>query len=106
MSVTEVKTKAEFDAALKDAGSKLVVVDFSAEWCGPCRMIGPIFKEMAPEYPDVVFLKVDVDVNKDTSQACGISCMPTFQFYKNGEKVDEFSGASKEKLEAALTKNK
>jgi thiol-disulfide isomerase/thioredoxin len=59
-----ISTKEEFDAALKDAGSKLVVVDFTASWCGPCQQIAPVFKALAQEFKDVVFLKVDVDENK------------------------------------------
>ncbi|XP_077980511.1 thioredoxin-like [Glandiceps talaboti] len=106
MTVTEVKTKAEFDAALKNAGNKLVVVDFSATWCGPCKYIGPIFKAMASEFPNVVFLKVDVDENEETSQAYGISAMPTFVFIKNGQKVEDFSGASEDKLRKTVNKLK
>ncbi len=59
-----IATKEEFDAALKEAGSKLVVVDFTASWCGPCQQIAPVFKGLAQEFKDVVFLKVDVDENK------------------------------------------
>nr|XP_015201269.1 PREDICTED: thioredoxin [Lepisosteus oculatus] len=88
-----------FDQALKDAGSKLVVVDFTAMWCGPCQTIGPFFKDLAKKYTDVVFLKVDVDDAQDVASHCEIKCMPTFQFYKNGIKVDEFAGANKEMLE-------
>ena len=61
--VVEVKTKAEFDAALSAAGSKLVVVDFTAAWCGPCQRIKPEFETMSKEITDVVFIKVDVDTN-------------------------------------------
>uniref|UniRef100_A0A8C4EBJ2 Thioredoxin domain-containing protein n=1 Tax=Dicentrarchus labrax TaxID=13489 RepID=A0A8C4EBJ2_DICLA len=73
----------------KEAGDKLVVVDFTATWCGPCKQIGPIFEEQSlkPENKNVIFLKVDVDEAEDVSSSCNISCMPTFQFYKNGEKV-------------------
>jgi thiol-disulfide isomerase/thioredoxin len=63
-SLDMIGTKEEFDAALKDAGSKLVVVDFTASWCGPCQQIAPVFKGLAQEFKDVVFLKVDVDENK------------------------------------------
>ena len=59
-----ITTKEEFDAALAAAGTKLVVVDFTASWCGPCQQIAPIFKELAHEHKDVRFLKVDVDENK------------------------------------------
>ncbi|XP_060793358.1 thioredoxin [Neoarius graeffei] len=98
----------EFKAALKNAGDKLVVVDFTATWCGPCQMIGPIFKSLSenPEYKNVVFLKVDVDEADDVSSSCGITCMPTFHFYKNEKQVHKFSGARKEDLEDGLNKYK
>ena len=104
--VPQLKTKAEFDEALKAAGDKLVVVDFTATWCGPCQRIAPVFVKMAEEMGDVVFVKVDVDENDETSQACGMSCMPTFQFYKAGEKVHEFSGASEDKIRSAVAQYK
>ncbi|XP_039615321.1 thioredoxin [Polypterus senegalus] len=104
--VLEITNKDQFEKALKDAGSKLVVVDFTATWCGPCKSISPFFHELAEKNQDVVFLKVDVDVAQDVSELCKISCMPTFQYYKNGEKVHEFSGANKEKLEGSLKKYK
>ena len=105
-SVKQLKTKAEFDAELAAAGGKLVVVDFTATWCGPCQMIAPLFGELSEKNPDVVFVKVDVDDNEETAAACGIQAMPTFQFYKSGAKVHEFSGASEEKIKEAIAKFK
>ena len=98
--VKMVSTKEEFDSVLAEAGEKLVAVDFTATWCPPCRRIGPVFEAMSEdsENSDVVFIKVDVDDNSETSEACGISCMPTFQFYKSAGKVGEFSGADEEQL--------
>jgi thioredoxin 1 len=75
-----------------------IIVDFSATWCGPCRMIGPEFVKLSNEYENVVFLKVDVDQVESVAASCGISAMPTFQVFKDGNKVDELVGASKEKL--------
>ncbi|CAN9509296.1 unnamed protein product [Ophioblennius macclurei] len=94
--VREVENLDDFQNILKEAGGKLVVVDFTATWCGPCKQIAPKFAEMAddPENANVVFIKVDVDEAEDVSSHCGISCMPTFHFYKNQQKVDEFSGAN------------
>jgi large subunit ribosomal protein L40e len=104
--VAQLATKADFDKALADAGDKLVVVDFTATWCGPCQRIAPVFAKLAEEMPDVVFVKVDVDENEDTAQACGIQAMPTFQFYKSKAKVDEFSGADEAKIKATIAKCK
>ncbi|KAK2863020.1 hypothetical protein Q5P01_002553 [Channa striata] len=94
----------DFSAILKEAGGKLVVVDFTATWCGPCKQIGPVFEKLSedPDNKNVVFLKVDVDEAEDVSSSCGISCMPTFQFYKNGAKVFEFSGANVKTLTEKL----
>ena len=98
--VKQLATKAEFDEVLQ--GSQLVVVDFTATWCPPCQMIAPKFVELAEQTPDAVFVKVDVDENADTAGACGISCMPTFQFYKGGEKKAEIQGANIEALKAKV----
>ena len=99
-------TKAEFDEALKNAGSKLVVVDFTASWCGPCQMIAPKFEGFSETYKDAVFYKVDVDQNTATSDAEQIEAMPTFIFYKNGKKVDKFTGANSQKLEDMIKRLK
>ncbi|XP_037531672.1 thioredoxin [Nematolebias whitei] len=94
-----INSMAEFDNELATAGGKLVVVDFTATWCGPCKMIAPVFEELSIRYKgQVIFLKVDVDEVADLCQQCGIRSMPTFQFYKNGKKVHEFSGANQSKL--------
>uniref|UniRef100_A0A3Q0S442 Thioredoxin n=1 Tax=Amphilophus citrinellus TaxID=61819 RepID=A0A3Q0S442_AMPCI len=97
-SYREIKTLSLY-TILKEAGGKLVVVDFTATWCGPCKQIAP--KYLMAEDPansNVIFLKVDVDEAEDVSSFCKISCMPTFQFYKNGAKVHEFSGANEATL--------
>uniref|UniRef100_A0A3Q0SSU1 Thioredoxin n=1 Tax=Amphilophus citrinellus TaxID=61819 RepID=A0A3Q0SSU1_AMPCI len=96
----------EFQAILKDAGNKLVVVDFTATWCGPCQRIAPVYEAFAADSSNanVIFLKVDVDDAQDVSSHCGIRSMPTFQFYKNNQKVHEFSGADAAKLKAKVKK--
>ncbi|XP_004079889.1 thioredoxin [Oryzias latipes] len=102
--VREVADLAEFKKILEDAGDKLVVVDFTASWCGPCKQIAPLYKQMSEsdDNKNVVFLKVDVDEADDISSFCEIKCMPTFHFYKGGKKVDEFSGANVATLEEKL----
>ncbi len=71
-----------------------VLVDFWAEWCGPCRMIGPIVEELASDYDGkVVIGKVDVDANPEVSAKFGIRSIPTLLVFKNGEIVDRQVGA-------------
>ncbi|XP_043224233.1 thioredoxin-like [Amphibalanus amphitrite] len=106
MSVTQVQSTDEFKNKLKEAGNKLVVVDFYATWCGPCRQIAPKIQAMAKEHTDVVFLKVDVEELDDLAAEYEISCMPTFVFIKQGAKVTSFSGANADKLLELVTQNK
>jgi thioredoxin 1 len=73
---------------------KLVIIDFWAEWCGPCRMVAPIIEEISEEYEGKVLVaKVDVDTNPGISSKLGIRNIPTVMFFKNGEMVDKQVGA-------------
>ncbi|XP_059167084.1 uncharacterized protein LOC131949283 isoform X2 [Physella acuta] len=98
---SRAKNKAEFDQLIATE-KNLIVVDFFATWCGPCKAIAPHLAKWAEEYDDVTFIKIDVDENEDTAEACGISAMPTFHFYKNGKKVDEIVGANHEKIKEKI----
>ncbi|CAA2998024.1 thioredoxin H-type 1 [Olea europaea subsp. europaea] len=84
---------------------KLVVIDFTASWCGPCRVISPIFAEIAKKTPHVIFLKVDVDELRDVAEEFNVEAMPTFLFLKDGKEVDRVVGARKENLQDAITKH-
>ena len=73
---------------------KLAVVDFSAEWCGPCRIVGPIIKELSEEYKDqIVVGEVNVDNNPAITAKYRVRNIPTVLFIKNGEIVDKQVGA-------------
>ncbi len=86
-------TDANFKAEVLDS-DKLTVIDFWAEWCGPCRAIGPVIEELAKEYEGTVTVgKVNVDHNPQVSMNYGITSIPAILFVKNGEVVDKLVGA-------------
>lgn len=67
-------------------------------------MVAPHFEAMSKEYANAIFVKVDVDAQSDIAQRCGVRAMPTFQFFKNGEKVDEMTGANVNGLKDKVSK--
>ncbi|KAL3639126.1 hypothetical protein CASFOL_017033 [Castilleja foliolosa] len=82
---------------------KLVVVDFTASWCGPCRFIAPVFAEIAKKTTHVIFVKVDVDELEAVAKEYAVEAMPTFLFIKEGKEVDRLKGARKEDLQLKVT---
>ena len=65
-------------------GNEIVLVDFWAEWCGPCRMFAPVFEQVSQENPDVVFGKVDTEAERELAAQAGISSIPTLMIFRDG----------------------
>lgn len=89
----------DFSAVLTEAGNSLVVVDFNASWCGPCKKIHPVFLQLAQKHPKAYFVGVDVDVCRETAMDQGVSAMPTFIFYRKKQRIDSVRGANAVELE-------
>jgi thioredoxin 1 len=73
---------------------KVVLVDYFAKWCGPCKTLMPRLTALESEYPNAKFVSVDVDENTDHSMKVGIRSVPTIMIYKNGDLIDRSSGAN------------
>ncbi|KAK7681584.1 hypothetical protein QCA50_015317 [Cerrena zonata] len=100
--VQELKTYEEFQELI--SSGKTVVIDFWAEWCGPCKQISPIFVRLAAEYSSITFAKVNVDDAAQISEEVGIRAMPTFMVFKNGVKIDELVGAMPPRLQELIVR--
>jgi thioredoxin 1 len=80
-----------FETTIKD--NAIVLVDWWAEWCGPCRMFAPIFEKASEEHADIVFGKIDTEAERGLSAAAGISSIPTLMAFKDGSLVFAQPGA-------------
>eukprot|EP00823_Brevimastigomonas_motovehiculus_P004384 TRINITY_DN288_c0_g1_i1.p1 TRINITY_DN288_c0_g1~~TRINITY_DN288_c0_g1_i1.p1 ORF type:complete len:573 (+),score=179.41 TRINITY_DN288_c0_g1_i1:77-1795(+) len=97
-----IYSKDQFDQLIAGSAQKLVVADFTATWCGPCKMIAPTFASLASQYHgSAVFAKVDEATNSSWISVRGF---PTFRFYLGGQMVDEFSGADVNRLKQTVAK--
>ena len=88
--VMELNSSNFGEALLKN---KLLLVDFWAEWCGPCKSMHPIFSRMAKKYDHVRFARVNVDNSQDIAAKFNVQSIPTFIMFKNGENVQQMVGA-------------
>ena len=99
---TKDVTATEFAAVV--SGNDIVLVDFWAAWCGPCRMFAPVYAAAAERHPEIVFGKVDTEVEQELAAAAGISSIPTLMAFREGTLVFSQPGAlPAEALEEVIT---
>nr|AIY26018.1 thioredoxin-1 [Taenia solium] len=91
------------EAAIK--GDKLLVCDFFATWCGPCKALAPKLDEMAKENANVVFVKVDVDECQDVAEKYRVTAMPTLFVFKNGNEIGRVVGANEASIRELIQAN-
>ncbi|CAN0359412.1 unnamed protein product [Discosporangium mesarthrocarpum] len=103
--VQEVGSEIEFRQLIGQK-NKLVVVDFTATWCGPCKRVAPEFESLSTRHPDVLFLKVVEGNNKELVMTCGIRSFPTFHFYLEGQKLDQVVGANIQAVASKVEEHK
>lgn len=90
--------KSEFNEKVLNSTGKCIV-DFSATWCGPCRMLAPVLEELSEEYSDISFYNIDVDDEPELSAEFGVMSVPTVYIFENGQEKTHFIGLQpKEKI--------
>ncbi|KAJ5067860.1 tpr repeat containing protein [Anaeramoeba ignava] len=103
MSIENITSSTQFDNIL-NTPDQLIVIKWTADWCGPCKMIEPYYQKLSQQYPNVIFLHVDVDEQNFLAATYKIQAMPTFSFYLNKKLLFQFPGADINKLTQAVQK--
>ncbi|KAF9435075.1 hypothetical protein BGZ76_006953 [Entomortierella beljakovae] len=97
-----IGSQAELNSQLSSAGSRLVVVDFFATWCGPCKTLAPVLDKLEQNHTSTIFAKVDVDQAQDCAKQYSVTSMPTILFFKNRSEVGRVIGADVNKIQSLI----
>ncbi|CAB4284970.1 unnamed protein product [Prunus armeniaca] len=99
-----ITTTESWDQKMEEAkrDGKTVIANFSATWCGPCKMIAPLYRELSEQYTSLMFLVIDVDELTDFSTSWDIKATPTFFFLRDGQQIDKLVGANKPELQKKI----
>lgn len=100
-----VSSQEDWEGKLSEANreGKIILANFSASWCGPCKLIAPYYAELSEKYPSLMFLLIDVDEMTDLSTSYDIKATPSIFFLKNGEQISKLVGCNKPELLKKIT---
>ncbi|KAK8556084.1 hypothetical protein V6N13_070153 [Hibiscus sabdariffa] len=103
-NVQPVTSKEDWDQKLSEAkrDGKIVVANFSAAWCGPCRILAPFYCELSVKHPSLMFLSIDVDELAEFSSSWDVKATPTLFFLKDGQQINKLVGANKPELQKKI----
>ncbi|XVF02300.1 hypothetical protein REPUB_Repub04eG0163800 [Reevesia pubescens] len=106
--IVEIQSTRQWRAQLEASKqcNKLLVIDFTVKWCGPCKSMEPTIEEYATKYADVQFIKIDVDMLADVAGEFKVEAMPTFVIVKQGKEIDRIVGARKAELQKKIEKHR
>ena len=105
--VIHINSEDDYNTILRTSSdSQLIIVKFSAKWCGPCKTIAPKYDALSKQFSNCLFLYIDIDELSDASTVQDVSAVPTFKLFKKGTIVARFTGADVQKLESLIEKNK
>lgn len=102
--ITEIKTVLDFKNAIGIETTNLVIIDFYASWCGPCKRISPKYEELSKNYLNVKFCKIDSDISalKEICNICNVNQLPTFCFFRGGQYITKMTGSREDELEKLI----
>jgi len=105
-NVVVVHNSAQFDEiiAMAKSENKIIIVDFTAVWCGPCQRVAPLYADFSEQYPKLIFLKVDIDECHDIAKTYKVEAVPTFKIFKEGNEAEIIEGADVNALKELILK--